>query len=289
MLIVDFNQTLISTLMSQLNRGNQELSEDLIRHMVLATLLSYKRKFGREFGELVIACDDKNYWRKSFFPYYKAGRKKAREKSDLDWNLIFKCLNKIRDEVREIFPYRVIQVEHAEADDIIATLCKHTPTKKIGLIEDVEPVLIVSGDKDFLQLQKYPHVKQYSPIFKKFLYTDSPELTLKEHIITGDFGDGVPNILCEDSRITDGKRQTGITEKKLQEWLKLQPEQFCDETQLKYYERNKRLIDLSYIPEDIESQVLEQYAAPITGHRSKLFNYFMLNGLKLLMADISEF
>ncbi len=290
MIVVDFNQTLISSLMSQIGSNpNKELSENLIRHMVLSAILSYKKKFGAEFGQLVFAADDKNYWRKDIFPYYKAGRKKMREESGFDWKLIFNTLNKIRDEIKEYFPYKVIQVDKAEADDIIATLCKHAPVKRVGLFEQEEPILIVSGDKDFLQLHKYSNVKQYSPILKKYLYTDSPEKYLKEHILKGDRGDGIPNFLCEDSRIVDGIKQTGISEKKLFVWVQQNPEDFCNEAQLRNYNRNKQLVDLTYIPENIEKQILEKFAEEPKGAKSKLFNYFVSNGLKHLMENLADF
>lgn len=284
------NQVMISTLMSQIgSNAKNELSENLIRHMVLATILSYKKKFGAEFGQIVLAADDRQYWRKEIFPYYKAGRKKSREDSGFDWKLIFNTLDKLKTELRTVFPYKVIQVARAEADDIIGTLCKNPPTKKSGLFEEPEPILIVSADKDFMQLHKYEYVKQYSPVLKKFLRTDSPELFLKEHIIRGDRGDGIPNFLSSDAAFVDGKDKSKIYTKKVDEWLKQQPEEFCNEVQLKNYKRNERLVDLTFIPPEIEVAILEAFKVEPTGKKSMLFNYFIQNSLKNLMSDISDF
>jgi hypothetical protein len=262
------------------NHKNIKIEEDLVRHMVLNSIRSYNTKFSEEFGNIVIACDDKNYWRKKVYPYYKANRKKDREASELDWNAIFEVLNKIREELKDAFPYKVIQVPHAEADDIIATLVKENYAK--------ENILILSGDKDFSQLQKYPNVKQYSPVLKKWIRCDNPDLFLKEHILRGDSGDGIPNFLSADNVFIVGDRQTPVTAKKLQSWLLKEPEEFCNETMLRNYKRNQQLIDLDYVPDEIKQDVVEQFSSQ-KKDRSKLFNYFIEHRLKNLMECIGEF
>ena len=281
MIIVDLNQVMISTLMMQIgNHKNIKLEEDLVRHMVLNSLRAHKVKFSAEYGEMVIACDDKNYWRKQVYPYYKANRKKEREASELDWNTLFESLNNIRQELKDYFPYKVIQVDHAEADDIIAVLVKeyHSQGK----------LLILSGDKDFGQLQKYPNVTQYSPVLKKYISCTNPDLFLKEHILKGDSSDGIPNFLSEDNVFVMGIRQSPVTSKRLAGWILQEPEQFCNEAMLRNYKRNQRLIDLEFVPDDIKTQTLEQYNTQIKD-RSKLFNYFIQYQLKNLMEHINEF
>ncbi len=281
MIIVDLNQVMISTLMMQIgNHKNIKLEEDLVRHMVLNSLRAHKVKFSAEYGEMVIACDDKNYWRKQVYPYYKANRKKEREASELDWNTLFESLNNIRQELKDYFPYKVIQIEHAEADDIIAVLVKeyHSQGK----------LLILSGDKDFGQLQKYPNVTQYSPVLKKYISCTNPDLFLKEHILKGDSSDGIPNFLSEDNVFVMGIRQSPVTSKRLAGWILQEPEQFCNEAMLRNYKRNQRLIDLEFVPDDIKTQTLEQYNTQIKD-RSKLFNYFIQYQLKNLMEHINEF
>ena len=281
MIIVDLNQVMISTLMMQIgNHKNIKLEEDLVRHMVLNSLRAHKVKFSAEYGEMVIACDDKNYWRKQVYPYYKANRKKDREASELDWNTLFESLNNIRQELKDYFPYKVIQVDHAEADDIIAVLVKeyHSQGK----------LLILSGDKDFGQLQKYPNVTQYSPVLKKYISCTNPDLFLKEHILKGDSSDGIPNFLSEDNVFVMGIRQSPVTSKRLAGWILQEPEQFCNEAMLRNYKRNQKLIDLEFVPDDIKTQTLEQYNTQIKDS-SKLFNYFIQYQLKNLMEHINEF
>jgi len=276
---------MLSNLLMQLgNHTNAKLEENMVRHMVLNSLRSYRQKFSAEFGEMVIACDNTNCWRKKVFPYYKANRKKNQEKSEMDWNSIFECMNKIRSELKEFFPYRVIDIETAEADDIIGTL-----VSKFGQeLNTGENILILSGDKDFIQLHKYNNVKQYDPTRKKWISHANPDMFLKEHIMKGDAGDGVPNVLSSDNCFVVGERQKPLTQKRLSQYMGLDPSQY--ETIIaKNYERNAKLIDLSYTPDEIRKKVMEQYESQKGKDRSKLWNYFMANKLKNLMEHLSEF
>jgi 5'-3' exonuclease len=187
MIVVDFNQTAISNLMAEIgNRTDIEIQVPLLRHMILNSIRGYKQKFGKEFGEIVIACDNQSYWRRDYFKYYKAGRKKAREASGLDWKLIFEAITMIRNEIEDYFPYKVINVDGAEADDIIAVLAEWSQQNDFveNLFPEPKPFLVLSGDHDFIQLQKYENVKQYSPVQKKYVKPEiSPEKYIFEHII----------------------------------------------------------------------------------------------------------
>jgi 5'-3' exonuclease len=284
MLVIDFSQVMLSNIMVQIgNHTNAQLDENMVRHMVLNSIRMYKTKFGPEYGELVIACDASNYWRRTLFPYYKANRKKSQAASELDWKAIFECLNKIRDELLTVFPYRVIRVDTAEADDIIGTLCHEFGNTS-------EKILIVSGDKDFAQLQSYMNVKQYNPVLKKFITCNDPSKFLKEHIIKGDSGDGIPNFLSDDNCLVVGTRQKPVTQKKLDEYLKKNPEEFCQTlTQLRNYKRNQQLIDLSKIPESVSGSIMEEYNKQANKKAPELMNYFIQHKLKNLMEHINEY
>lgn len=283
MILVDLNQVMISNMMAQIgNHRNAQIDENMLRHMILNTLRANRKKFHGEFGELVICADDKNYWRRGRFPYYKANRRKSREESELDWSAIFTALNKIREEIKTFFPYRVLQIETAEADDIIGTIVHHEGTElNIGV-----PILILSGDKDYIQLHKYANVKQYDPTRKRWITHSSPEKYLLEHIIKGDSGDGVPNILSPDNCLVVGERQRPITKKRLDEWQDINS---MDSEVRRNYMRNKSLIDLSEVPSGIKDQVLNEWNTVMDADRSKLFNYFIQNKLRNLMECISEF
>ena len=283
MIIVDLSQVMISNLMVQLgNHTNTEIEEDLLRHMVLNSIRSYNQKFKNEYGEMIIACDAGNNWRKQIFPYYKANRRKNREKSELNWTHIFDVLGKVRVELKEYFPYRVIQIDGAEADDIIGTL-----VDKFG--NTSEKILIMSGDKDFVQLQRYMNVKQYDPVQKKWRTTNDPDRFVKEHIMRGDTGDGVPNFLSADNTFVVGARQKPLSQKKMDAWIHMDPREFCDENMLRGYMRNQQLVDLTFVPETLRAQVLEEYEAQAGKGRSKLFNYFIEKRLKNLLESINEF
>ena len=284
---------MVSNLMMQLgNHTDAKIEEGLVRHMVLNAIRSYKQKFGEEYGEIIIACDDKNYWRRKIYPYYKANRKKAREESDIDWTSIFECFNKIRDELKEYFPYRVLKVDTAEADDIIGTLAQQYGSYLVG--HDTTKILIMSGDKDFIQLQKFANVKQYDPVRKKFISHKNPELYLKEHIMRGDTGDGVPNFLSPDDVFVTKGRQKPIRQTNLDKWVNQSPETFGDieligDTMVRGYKRNESLIDLSKIPSDIYNMVVTQYHEQKDKKRGDLLNYFIKFKLKNLMPLIGEF
>lgn len=282
-ILIDLNQVLISNLMQQINSNPKvKLDENLIRHMVLNSLRSYSRQFRSKYGEIVVACDSKKYWRRDVFPFYKAHRKKDREKSEFDWHLIFETLNKIRDELKENFPYRVIEVEGAEADDVIGVL-----TARLAPHQDV---LILSSDKDFVQLQKYPNVSQYSPILKRFVKTEDPQQYIREHIIRGDRGDGIPNFLSADNTFVVGERQKVISKKKLTEWIDADPKEFCTtDIMMRGYKRNQMLVDLDYIPEEIKAQIAISYDNIKPANKQKMLTYFIENRLRNLIEVIDEF
>jgi 5'-3' exonuclease len=281
MILVDLNQVLLSGLMAQISsKKGVKLDEDLVRHMILNILRMHIRNFRNEYGEVVLCCDNRKYWRKEFFPFYKAGRKKSREKSDLDWHLIFDMLAKFKQELRENFPYKVIDVEGAEADDIIGTLVpRHAPHEKI---------LILSSDGDFHQLQTYPNVKQYNPAQKKFVKSENPKLELKEKIIRGDKGDGIPNMFSPADCFVRDMRQKPITQKTLDKYLNEDVKNFSYD-EVVNFGRNQTLIDLTYIPQEIKEKIINTYDDIKPAGKSKLLNYFIENKLKNLMDVIEEF
>jgi len=282
MIIFDFNQVAISSLMEQIGSSKKPVEEALVRHMILNVIRTYVKKFKATHGpEVVIACDNRNYWRREFFPQYKASRKKTRDASGHDWNSIFECLHKIKEELKNHSPYKVIDVDTAEADDIIATLAIRQSAN--------EKVMILSSDKDFAQLQKFPNVEQYSPILKKFIKEPLPAVQLKQMIIRGDPGDGVPNILSADDSIVNGIRQKPITEAKIINWLNQEPKEFCTEEMLRNYKRNELLIDLTQVPETLQKTIIDTYESSVGQTKQQFMNYMIANKLKNLIEVIDEF
>ena len=281
------NQISLASLMMHLNMTKtKEPDENMVRHMILNSVRMYRTMFNDEYGEVILTYDSKHYWRRDFFPQYKSNRKKGREADNKDWDAIFEVLNKIKAEIKENLPYKFLEVYGAEADDIIATICKYSQTEKDR--SKNEKIIIISGDKDFIQLQKYMNVKQYSPILKKLVNGSNPETYIKEHILKGDTGDGVPNVLSPDNTFTDGLRQRPLGKKKIEVWLDMDISEFKDEVK-RNYQRNEKLIDLSKIPNELENEILTEFRGAPHGDRSKLLNYFIKSRLKNLTETIGEF
>ena len=274
--LVDFSQIVIGSYMMASKFSDADI--DTVRPAVLNTLRLYRTKFVSEFGELILCCDDRKTWRKEIFPNYKASRKKTRAATSIDWENLYECLNQLKEELTEWFPYKLIQVEKAEADDVIAIL--------VGLIN--ERSLILSSDKDFVQLHQF-NVRQYSPIQKKLVEGD-PKWSLPEKIIKGDVGDGVPNIMSDDNVFVDeGRRQKPITKKKVDAWYELNPDMYCSSEMLRNYNRNKQLVDLGEVPESIRINITKRFETTTVGDRKRLLTYFINHRLKNLTESLSEF
>ncbi len=284
-ILVDYNQVMLASLFAGIgNHTDMEVDENLLRHMFLNSLRANRKKFHEEYGEIVLCVDNKDVWRRDYFPYYKANRKKSRDESDMDWNKLFESIHRIRSEIQEFFPYKVISVDRCEADDVIATIIHEYGTElNIGS----DKFLILSGDKDFIQLHVYANVDQYNPVQKKWIRNDNPDKYLKEQVLRGDTGDGVPNILSPDNCLAIGDRQKPMTAKRIKTFL-TEPETMDEETRLRF-NRNKKMIDLSEIPQEYRDKILEEYNKDKGVGREHLFNFFIKKKLKNLITDIQDF
>ena len=311
--LVDYSQVCLSVVFGQIDsRGNLRnqdtsylfdesedlsLSEDLIRHLLLNSILFLKRKFAGEWGEFIYCVDDKDPWRTRVFPHYKLKRKRNRENSELDWELIYGFVDKFHKELKEELGYKVLKVHKAEADDIIATLTKN-------LTKAGEKILILSSDKDFAQLQRYPGVVQYSLARRDYIEVDDPEIFLKDHIIRGDDNDSIPNIFSSINSFHSKTKQKPCFTKKIEKWL-LQdigdiPE--WDDQIHKRFKQNKILIDFEHIPSKIQDRIMGSYEDAISAsmgngkvglkalkQNSRFTDYFVKNGLVRLFEHIGEF
>ena len=275
-ILIDNNQIILSSIFTAAKTAQSENDYGFIRHLVLNTYRKYLSKFRRDYGELVICNDSKNVWRKDFFPQYKKNRSDRQKKSKFDWGKIFNELHTIREEMKDVFPYRFVQVERAEADDIIAVIAKNFHHK--------EKIMIVSSDKDFQQLQRYPNVEQYSPSKKGILRCDDPYDFLLDHVVRGDSSDGVPNAISDDAVFVEGRRQTRLTNKKIEE---LKEVGFQQEDN--FMERNQKLIDLTMVPDYIEEETMRQMETEVSGDRSKILNYMMKYRLRSLIDNLEDF
>lgn len=287
--MLDYSQVCVAAILAfshDLKKGSENEKKDLIRHVALTSIKSYKKKYGKDFGQMVIACDGRNYWRKEYFQYYKGLRKKARDESDLDWKLIFDTLSEIREDLKSYFKYKVIHVDRCEADDVIAILTEST--QEFG---QHEPVMIISSDKDFKQLHEYDNVKQFSPMLKKQIVVNKKELKawLIEHIVKGDSGDGIPNILSHDTTFMDGLRQKSVSSKRLQEFIDNGINACKTDEERRNWQRNAVLVNFKHIPEDIKKTVMEAFEVPPKGDKNAIMNYLIKNRCRLLLNEIEEF
>lgn len=289
MILIDYNQVCLAAILSfqgDLKKGTDADKVNLIRHVAISSIKSYKNKYGKEHGDVVIACDGRKYWRKDFFQYYKGQRKKAREESDLDWKLIFDTLGQIRDDIKEHFPYKVIHLDRCEADDIIAVLSEST--QEFG---KYEPVMIVSSDKDFKQLQQYDNIKQYSPYIKKQITVNKKELKewMIEHIVKGDSGDGIPNILSSDTVLMEGVRQSTVSSKRLGEFFEKGFDACRTDEERRNWHRNETLVNFKHIPQDVKDIILAEFENKPKGDKNSIMNYLIKHKCRLLLDNIEDF
>lgn len=285
MVLVDFNGLAIGSIMGQLNRG-EELSENLVKHIILNNLRIYRNKYKEaDHGKMVIACDSYS-WRKDVFPEYKAARKANRESDKHDWTEIFNLIESTLDDLRENFPYAVIKIDSAEADDIIGALTVHK--SDFG----GEDVVIISADKDFIQLQQYGNVvEQWSPLFNKIIKDDNPRRYLFEHLLKGDAGDGVPNANSHDNVFTTGSRQTPMTKKAIEKYWDNRDdlEMIMKPNVFRNFMRNVQMIDLTNTPDGIREAAINMYENYKYPPRSNILTYLIEHRMKMLIDNAAEF
>ena len=297
MILVDYSQVALASILTFQRelKGTESEVKNLIRHVTLSTIKSYKKKYGKEYGELVVCCDGRKYWRKDAFEHYKGSRKKNRDASDLDWKLIFDTLSEMREDIAKHFPWRVIHVDRAEADDVIAVMSKWLQDNQLvqeGLVEETQKVLILSSDKDFKQLQLYPTVKQWSPMQKKYITASKQEIRdfMIEHIVKGDTGDGVPNILSKDDVFMIGERQKPMSAKRLAEFIDKGFDACKNDDERRNWHRNATLVDFKFIPEDVQKSIVDAYLSnKPNGDKMSIMNYLMEHRCRLLLDEIEDF
>lgn len=301
MILVDYSQVALAAILTFQRelKGTESEVKNLIRHATLSTLKSYKKKYGKEYGEMIICCDGRKYWRRDVFEHYKANRKKARDNSDLDWHLIFDTLSEMRDDIAKHFPWRVVHVERAEADDIIAVMTEWAQSNDLfadGLVQEPQKILILSSDKDFKQLQLEPfssgNVRQWSPMQKKYIQASKQEVIdfTIEHIVKGDTGDGIPNILSKDNVFVAGERQKPVSAKRLAEFLQKGVDACRSDEEKRNWDRNTKLIAFDNIPSDVKESILSHYLnnKPV-GDKMSVMNYLIEHRCRLLLDEIEEF
>lgn len=278
MILVDISQLIISSIMVTEGIKKNEIDENIVKHIMLTCIMSLKLKFGKDYGKIIICCDSKTSWRKNVFKYYKFSRKKERDNSFIDWDKLYETIAQLKKDLKINFPYKVIEVDLAEADDIIAVLCRNSCSHK-------EKTIIISSDKDYKSLQKYSTIDQYCPRKKDFIKVKDPVSALRELVIRGDRADSIPNIRSDsDTFVKKGKRQGNMTKALFEEYMIKIPEELQEN-----YNRNEQLINFDFIPDDICNSILEEFSKPIDGSRQSMYQYFVSNNMQQLLLEIGKF
>lgn len=282
MILLDYSGIAIATI--AVNKINDE---QMLRHMILNSIRMYNKKFKSDYGQMVICCDGPSNWRKDYYPQYKANRKKSRDDSAIDWEEAFRVMHLVKEELKENFPYKVLHIDQCEADDIIGTLVQNT--QEFGQFENV---MIVSSDGDFKQLQQYNNVQQFSPLMKKAVVDKNPKVNLIEKILTGDSGDGVPNVLSHDDTFVNGERQTPLSKKKKQAIVEdlADGELLYAASWYRNYCRNETLIDLNKTPTALKEKIISEFNAQDPwDNKGKVFPYLINKNMKMLIESVEEF
>ncbi len=296
MILIDYSQFAIANALQfkdDLKKGCSDASaKNIIRHAILSGILAVKTQYGSQYGDIVLACDGRNNWRRGVFEHYKANRKKARDNSDLDWKLILDTISAIRDEIDVFLPYSVVCIDEAEGDDVIAVLTKWAEENPVpfGLLDEPQPVLILSSDHDFAQLHKYKNVRQYAPAQKKWITCEDPTKALREHIAGGDAGDGIPNVLSDKATlVTDGIRQKPMRAPRLAEFAEKGRDACDGPEQAERWDLNAQLIDFDLIPAVVQESIVHKYSTAPKKDRKKVFGYLTSSGCRLLLERLNEF
>lgn len=266
-LLFDFNNLAIRNFF-----GCKEITEDLSnipwnlwKYNVFNSIYATICKF-RDVEEVILAIDDTNSWRKSFYKRYKESRKEKKKESKIDWSELYTMMNSLISELKHYMPFKVIKVKSAEADDIIGVLVKKFKNKCV----------IIARDEDYFQcFGRNKNLVIYDPISqKKYTKEDFPDVKkfLMKLIFCGQAKDDIPNIITPNdwglTESTKGKKRPGFGEKsfeKIQDDVK----NFIDNGyKNKYYgevnlrenlRRNRILIDFDKIPNTVVDRILSAY------------------------------
>ena len=223
MILVDFSAVINQMIFGGITGANphkkdgQYVTSEFIKlteYYMLESLFNIQTTYSRQSGDVVICLDNtKNgNWRRSYLSHYKASRKIAREKSDINYLEVFAEIDKLIEVLKKYSPWKVVSAEYAEADDVILILARKFAPHN--------PIFIFSADKDMIQAQRHgPKVVQYSPITKKFLtpetkHNDTMNEWLVEHVVLGDPADEVPKIT--DDTVFSKNFIKYLNEKKIQ-------------------------------------------------------------------------
>lgn len=238
--------------------------------------------------EIILACDGKDSWRKLLFDRYKGDREKKR-RDDIDWDTLFAQLNSFIQDIKQHIPFKVIKVNRAEADDVIAVLCnnikKHT--------------IIMSNDSDFLQLQSST-TSVYNPTKGEYLWlTEDKDVFLSKLCLKGQSKDNIFNAKTP-SDYPEELRKPPLGEKTADKIIENGLNDFLDSKQTinkKYtdvdgneqiydvdfyprgnFDRNQKLINFDNIPKIVVDRILQTYYSYEMPDPGNMYSFFERQG-----------
>ena len=286
-LLIDFsaisNATFFINLKDKTIKDQDELL-NLWRHSLLTSILKRKKKINPD--EIILAIDSYS-WRNDYFQYYKAVRKANKTKSDIDFDFFYKASDKLIKEIKAYFPWYVIEKRGAEGDDILAILSNH--------LHKNNDVVLLTSDKDMVQLLKLNNVKYYSYRDDEYKNIKNPYEVLLRLILSGDKDDGIPNLLSPDNIFVSEGRQKQCGPQKQDKILQQGIDDFLDENPecKENYQRNKKLIELSKqtIPEEVWNEVIDEFEnyEKVESDFINILTFFRKNNMKMLQDRIQEF
>lgn len=296
-ILIDYSGVAISAIMAvagEFKNANETEVEDICRHVILNSLRSYNAKFKKEYGEMIICLDVGSSWRKKVFPYYKVRRAASKDDdSFLDWKLIMKIVNSVKDDLKQYFPMRVVGEEGAEGDDIIAVIATYLRDNdhvEYLLDSDAQRVLIISKDKDMPQLTKMPHVKVFNPYTMKMFSHKNIDHYIIEHIVKGDDGDDVPNMFSQDNCFAEGIRQKPVMQVRLTEFFEKGRDACRNDDERRGYDRNKMLVHFDGIPQLLRDQVIATYKSTVPGGSlNSAYQYLISKRCSQLLQNVEDF
>jgi transcription initiation factor IIE alpha subunit len=110
-----------------------------------------------------------------------------------------------------------------------------------------------------------------------------------EHVVKGDSGDGIPNIMSADDVFMKGERQKSVSSKRLQEFVDNGFIACKTDEERRNWQRNTTLVNFKHIPEDIKQTVMEAFEVKPKADKNDVMNYLIKHKCRNLLNEIEEF
>lgn len=246
---------------------------DMMGYIIVDSI--YRSMLKTKSNEVIIALDSTNVWRKDIFPRYKESRKKQREKVKIDWSKFYGEQNKIFEDISRYLPFKVLQVDRTEADDVIGVIVLNYKNKSF---------VIISTDEDYKQLLS-KRTKLYQPIKKKWVECSNPEKFIVMKCLDGQVKDGIFNVITPIDWPAE-KRKPSLGEEKVrriidggyEDWL-------VSEGAVERFDLNRKLIDFNCVPENIKKNIIEKYKNYKLPNLEEAYNFFKQRNFKSYLED----